>query len=375
MKEFVEKFKKMVDYGFLGIYRRQKLDEESVKTRFVPALTKACGIGAFLNCKYLLSKDGKKVLPETEFNMFKMFQYPLSEVIDAFPEKLRNAVIENTSYYGIEALFEESEKGKGVITEDGYLMLGNSKLYASKDKTDQMSEYDGQMIYEELCKGDYARNRNFLECAKNVYIPENEIHQSEDQKQFKKANQELFDMCYQKNNRVSLYRCKRCGMVLRENKSGVFSCVSKKCNAQLDKKTEIEMQGPGWIMNDIAARNIYYPGRLEQEIKKILEQGIENGMVREYILWPGKREGIYDTWDFKVYMKDGQVILMDAKDVEHPHWIITDSREYVKGADFWYIVPNDKSKTYVDQIKNHSACAGKIDCLRVKELKRFMGVK
>ena len=74
-------------------------------------------------------------------------------------------------------------------------------------------------------------------------------------------------------------------------------------------------------------------------------------------------------------MKDGQVILMDAKDVEHPHWIITDSREYVKGADFWYIVPNDKSKTYVDQIKNHSACAGKIDCLRVKELKRFMGVK
>ena len=51
MKEFVESFRKMMDYGFLGVYKRQKMSEENVKTRFVAALTKACGIGAFLNLK------------------------------------------------------------------------------------------------------------------------------------------------------------------------------------------------------------------------------------------------------------------------------------------------------------------------------------
>lgn len=375
MKDFIERFKKMVDYGFLGIYRRQKLSEESIETKFVPAITKACGIGVFLNLKYELYKDGKRILPETEFEMFKMLQSPLSNVIDALPEKYKNAVVENTSYYGIEALFEESQKGKVVLTEDGYLMLGDSKIHASKDEADQMGEYDGQLIYEELCRGDYVKNRHFLECAENVYIPENALAQSEEQTRFMKANPELFKMCYQKNNRLSLYRCKKCGMILRENKVGVFSCVSKKCNAQLDKKEEIEMHGPGWIMSDIVARNIYYPGQLEQKIKQILDQGIKNGSVKEYILWPGKYEGRYDTWDFKAYMNDGQVFLIDAKDVEHPHWIITDSREYLDGAKFLYVVPDDKSKIYVEQIKNHATCIGKVNCLRIKEFKKIMGVK
>ena len=375
MKDFIEKFRKMVDYGFLGIYRRQKLSDESVETKFVPAITKACGIGAFLNLKYELFKDGKGILPETEFETFKMFQCPLAEVIDDLPEEYKTAVIENTSYYGIEALFEETQNGKVVLTEDGYLMLGDSKIHASKDEADQMGEYDGQLIYEELCKGDYVKNRHFLECTENVYIPENALVQSEEQTRFIKATPELFKMCYQKNTRPNLYRCKKCGMVLRENKVGMFSCVSKKCNAQLDKKTEIEMHGPGWIMSDIVARNIYYPGQLEQKIKQILDEGIKNETVKEYILWPGKYEGRYDTWDFKVYMSDGRVLLIDAKDVEHPHWIITDSREYLDGAEFMYVVPDDKSKTYVDQIKNHVTCIGKVNCLRVKELKKLMGVK
>lgn len=41
MEDFIEKFTRMIDYGFLGIYKRQKMHEESVKTRFVPAITKA----------------------------------------------------------------------------------------------------------------------------------------------------------------------------------------------------------------------------------------------------------------------------------------------------------------------------------------------
>lgn len=375
MKEFVESFRKMMDYGFLGVYKRQKMSEENVKTRFVAALTKACGIGAFLNLKYELIKDGAPILPQTENQLFKMFELPLAEIINDLPEKYRCTVIESTNYYDVEALLESTGKGKVIITEEGYIMLTENKLHASKDEMDQISEYNGQVIYEELCKGDYVKNRHFLERAENVYIPENAISQSDEQAKLIKAYPELFRMCYVRNTRANLYRCKRCGMVLRENKIGVFSCVSQKCNAQLDKKIEIEMHGPGWVMNDIAARNIYYPGQLEQAIKKIIEAGKEIGTVEQYELWPGKHEGIYDTWDFKVQMNNGRILLVDAKDVENPHWIINDRREFLDGAEFIYVVPDDKSKIYLNQINDHKSFVGKAQCIRVKELKKLIGVK
>lgn len=375
MKEFIEHFSKMIDYGFLGVYKRQKLSEENVETRFVPALTKACAIGVFLNLKYELFKDGKGILPETEFQLFKMFELPLAEIINLLPQRYICVIVENSNYYGIPALIESTGNGKVIITEDGYLMLGESKLCASKDEINQIGEYNGQLIYEELCKGDYVKNRQFLEDKRNVYISQNAIAQSEEQSKFIKAYPELFRMCFDKNTRVELYRCKRCGMVLRENRIGVFSCVSKKCNAQLEEKIKIEMHDPGWVMNDIAARNIYYPGQLEQKIKQILEAGKAEGTVEKYTLWPGKYEGRYDTWDFMVNMSNGRILVIDAKDVEHPHWIITDSREYLEGADFIYVVPDDKTKIYVNQINDHVSCRGKIQCLRVKELKKLIGVK
>lgn len=375
MKIFLENFNKMINYGFLGIYKRLVQSEENIETQFIPALTKACGISAFLNFKYELQREGKRILPETEYQMFKMFEIPLAETIDALPEEYKAVIKEKTIYYGLEALFEGTENGKGVLTEEGYLMLGNSALYASKDAEDQMGEYNGQLIFEELCKGDYIKNRMFLEEARNVYIPENAISQSDEQTRFIKAFPELFKMCYQKNTRTSLYRCKRCGMILRENKKGIFSCVSKKCNEHLEQKTEIEMHGSGWIMNDIVARNIYYPGQLEQTIKKVLDEGINKGTVKDYALWPGKYEGRYDTWDFKVEMTDGKVFLIDAKDIEYPHWIITDNREYLEGAEFIYVVPNDKTKSYVEQINDHISCIGKVQCVRVRELKKMIGVK
>ena len=375
MKEFVENFSKMMDYGFLGVYRRQKMSEENVQTRFVAALAKACAIGAFLNLKYELYKDGEPILPQTEYQIFRMFELPLKEIIDDLPEKYRRAVKERTNYFHVEALLERIGNGKVIITEEGYIMLAESKLHASKDEIDQISEYNGQLIYEELCKGDYVKNRHFLECGENVYIPGNLFSQSEEQTKLRRAYPELFNMCYVKNTRTSLYRCKRCGMVLRENKIGVFSCVSQKCNAQINKKKEIEMHGPGWVMNDIVARNIYYPGQLEQRIKKILETGKEIGTVEQYELWPGKYEGIYDTWDFKVQKNNGRILLIDAKDVENPHWIINDKREFLEGAEFIYVVPDDKSKIYMNQINDHASCVGKVQCLRIKELKKLIEVK
>lgn len=82
-----------------------------------------------------------------------------------------------------------------------------------------------------------------------------------------------------------------------------------------------------------------------------------------------------ESWDFKVKMNNGRTLLIDAKDVENNHWIINDKREYLEGAEFIYVVPNDKSKVYLNQINNHINCKGKVQCLRLKELKNLIGVK
>ena len=97
--------------------------------------------------------------------------------------------------------------------------------------------------------------------------------------------------------------------------------------------------------------------------------------MEQYELWPGKYEGIYDTWDFKVQMNNGRILLIDAKDVENPHWIINDKREFLEGAEFIYVVPDDKSKIYMNQINDHASCVGKVQCLRIKELKKLIEVK
>lgn len=377
MQEFSKMFNKMVHYGFLGVYRRLSQAEEEIEDRFVPALTKACGIGAFLNFKYHLEIEEKRILPETERQIFQMFEFPLEEIIKKLPLELQELIKMETNLWGIGAMIESEDiDGSSVIlTEDGHEMRANRAIHEAMDCLNQMGEYDSQMIYEEICKGDYVSKRLFLEEMDNVYIPNNRLNQNEEQKKFMRLYPDLFSMCYQKNKHPSLYRCKHCGMILREYRQGEFSCVSKKCNKFLDEKQKIEMYDSGWVMNDVVARSIYYPGRLEQEIKKILNKAKEIGFVDQYELWPGNRKGAYDTWDFKVYLKDGRVWVLDAKDVENAHWIIIDKREFLENAEFLYIVPNDRKRAYLDQINFNSQCYNKIKCMRLRELGKILGVK
>lgn len=375
--EFLQLFQKMIDYGLLGIYKRQKMTEKASDSSFVPALARAGAMGAFLNLKFDLEVDGEGILPETEYEIFHMFEFPLRRMIDQLPEPFRTLVMENTEYYEAEALMEDTGRGKVILTEDGYLMLSDRRFFKAKDRIDQLREYNGQRIFEELCRdGDhdtYVENRHFLEQAENVYIPETAGHQNEEQRRFMKKYGDLFALCYEKNDRITLFRCKRCGMILREYQNGVFSCLSKKCNAMLEQKQEIEMHGPGWVLNDIAARNIYYPGRLEQKTQELLDEAVTSKTVESYELWPGKWEGQVDTWDFKVQLSGGRILVVDAKDVESPHWLIEDPREYLENAEFIYVVPNDRSKEYLDQVNHHKKVLGKASCLRIKEFAKLIG--
>lgn len=44
----------------------------------------------------------------------------------------------------------------------------------------------------------------------------------------------------------------------------------------------------------------------------------------------------------------------------------------VADAKFLYVVPNDKKKSYITQINQHDECIGKVQCIRLKELKEWM---
>lgn len=372
LEKFIEDFCVWLDYSMLGIYRRQALMTANETSLYVPALLKACAMGAFMNRKYDLRVSGRWAMPEAEYQLYRTLANPLAELVDSMPPVYRDALIDRTCLYDMDPLVEMDGKGGVVWEQDGYLLMENPSLYHAKDVKDQMREYNGQVIFEELCRGDYRANRHFLEQPENTYIPGNAIDQSVEQRQFIQKNEKLFSLCYENNLRPKLYRCKCCGMVLREKQQDIFSCVSKKCNSRLDEKQLIETKGTGYVLRDVVARNIYYPGILEQQIKKILDHAVTIGTVQDYTIWPGIDEYHYDTWDFDVRMKDGRRYVIDAKDVENPHWLIWDERTYVADAKFLYVVPNDKKKSYITQINQHDECIGKVQCIRLKELKQWM---
>ena len=189
-----------------------------------------------------------------------------------------------------------------------------------------------------------------------------------EQMDFIDAFPELFSLCYQKSLRSVIYRCDKCGAILRERQPGVFSCVSKKCKNDPDKKKPVETNFSGWILNDVATRYIYIPGRLEMAIKDILEQGTANGRILSFVLWPGKTGACPDTWDFKVEFSNGDTWVIDAKDIENPRWIIEDKREYLpQPGKFVYVVPNDRSKSYLETINQNSN--GKYRCMSLNQLR------
>ena len=373
-ESLIDNLKKMMDYGMLGVYRRKQLIDEHSDIKTVPALIKACSMGAWLNRKYkLFDKDGNGILPQTESELFLMFEHPVAEMIDGLPEPYRTQATSDVTYYGTDELIDDGDNDI-IITEDGYMVLEINAIAAAKDKVEQINEYDEYNIYQNMNESNYVDKRLFIISGDNDYISVQDLLVNEDKRRFKENYPELFQLVYKRNERTDLYRCYHCGMILKERKAGDFSCVSKECNRYLDKKIKMDTTS-GWIMRDVVVQSIRYPGQLEIKIKDVLEKAIEKGTVKSYDIWPGKWEGTNDTWDFRVYMSNGSILLLDAKNVTNLYWIINDKREYMDGAKFWYVVPDSKEKRYVDIINENIAYDGIAGCLKVRELKKMLGVK
>ena len=120
------------------------------------------------------------------------------------------------------------------------------------------------------------------------------------------------------------------------------------------------------------SRYIYYPGILEQAIKQLLEK-----CRIVPTLWPDK-----DTWDFRFDFA-GETWVIDAKDVKNPMAIQEDIRmkqdksiqgnkEILRYDKVIYVVPSDKSKSYLaiggSVIKDNM----KIKCITFADFKRMI---
>lgn len=369
---FAKDLELVVECAFMGLYHRLDQGENDPDLKkFSTLIAKACSLSSFLNFSYGLEFNHKRLLPETEWEMLNMLEFPLNDIIDKLPEPLKQEVYNETHLIRLDALFEIVNKDGTTIdiTDDGYELLGYAHIAAALNSTNPISESLSHKIFHALLEsGNYEKCRFFLEDRANAYIKDNRIDMEPEQMEFIDAFPKLFSLCYQKSLRSNIYRCNNCGSILRERQPDVFSCVSKKCKNDPDKKILVETNFSGWILNDVATRYIYIPGQLEMAINDILKQGETNGRILSFVLWPGKTGSCSDTWDFKVNFSNGDLWVIDAKDIENPRWLIEDEREYPqKPGKFVYIVPNDRSKSYLETVNQNSA--GKYRCLKLNQLR------
>jgi hypothetical protein len=160
--------------------------------------------------------------------------------------------------------------------------------------------------------------------------------------------------------------------VLSENEENDLHCVSEYCTqhskAFINAKS-IKVDGTIMILNEVVAHNIYYPGQLEMDIKTILN---ENKI--EYYLWPNM-----DEWDFKVIFEDGSEWLIDAKVVENPYWIKADIENKImkdySAEKIIYVVPNRRSKSYLEGVRKRIGSIHHIYCMKLNELEVALKVK
>ncbi|WP_243159481.1 hypothetical protein [Clostridium sp. SM-530-WT-3G] len=370
--QFVKEFEDAVYLGVMGVYKRLKCEEYITiekDDKFIKTLTKATSIFSFMNYKYnLYDNSGKEILPTDESKLFNMFQNPLEDIIESLPENFRKMLEAKSNLLGLEPLIELNDTYSCILTEEGFEFLNSKIINDAKDEYNQETEYKGQRIYLELIKGtqeDYNECRNFLMNPDNVILSDNKLSQTPKQKEFIKAYSEIVRLCYDSQERKTLYRCPECGMILREYKKGVFSCVSKRCNKNnFENKYEAELpDGTFRVLNEVAAHNIYYPGQLEIQIKNIIDK-----YEVKYEVWPEK-----DTWDFKIIFENDEVWFIDAKDIEAPHWIIEDikTKKNIKEK-IIYIVPNDKHKNYLRIINEQIPKGCDISCMKLKDFEEIL---
>lgn len=372
MGKVVDLFNEAMDLACLGVFEKKQLIERGGTFYSIP-LKKALDKFVLLNFIYASSGDNtKEVFPSNETALIKMLNSDISEVIDNMPKEVSEK-LKNTDWYYEDALVHIGRGNCFYCTENLLDSINNTRKFRkAKDTKEKELELASYYFIEKLferSQEEYCEIRNFLEQRKHAYISDDMYRKNDYIKEFKKKYEDIYEAAYEKLNYKpdTIKVCKHCGLVLRELADGTLYCVSERCSRKTKgfaEYNEVQIIYEILVLRENVARYIYYPGLLEQEIKKVL---IKNGITP--IMWPKK-----DRWDFEFEFR-GNRWAIDAKDVRNPMYIIKDIENKEKHNDEYdkviYIVPSDKKKSYIRAINNSIKNKQKYECITLAEFKRI----
>lgn len=372
MRNLIDLFNDAMDLACLGIVEKKELLERE-GSFYSKLLKKSLDKFVLINFMYKSSKENNKdIFPQDETELFKMLSNDIYKVIDNMPEEIKED-LKGTDWYYEDALIHIGRNNSFYCTENLWDMINNTRKFRnvknSKNKElELISYYFIERLFEKT-QEEYCEIRNFLEQKNHCYITSTVYRKDDYIKEFKRKYEDIFEAAYEKiNYKVGKIKiCKHCGLVLRELEDGTLYCVSDRCAKKTKgfaKYDEVQINDEILVLRENVARYIYYPGLLEQKIKKELnKKGIKP------VMWPKK-----DTWDFEFEFNANKWAI-DAKDVKNPMYIIKDIENKEKINDEYnkviYIVPSDKRKEYLRVINNSIKNKQKFECITLAEFRRL----
>lgn len=378
MKRFVKIFNNAMELSCLGLYEKVQNVSKQESYKYSLLLKKSLDKFSLLNIAYLLfDKAGNPLLPTDEAALIKRFNHPIKNLIDKLPNEFKELLC-NSEWYSEDNFINIGSDNCYYCTPDLLDKLNNDRLYRKANNSPYKElELESQKFIEllfERTQEEYCEIRSFLEQKEHAFITSSMFIENEYIREFRNKYPQIFEAAYEKLNydNVHLKICHHCGLVLKEMSDGTLYCVSDRCSRKSKGFTIYKEEKINddriWVLRLNVSRYIYYPGLLEQDIKKALEKA---GTLP--VLWPDK-----DTWDFKFEL-DGKTCVIDAKDVKNPSAIQEDIKlKQKQGVPYdyvLYVVPSDRNKIYLQAVRRVIEDKEKIQCITFADFKRLINEK
>lgn len=375
MDGFERIFNEAMELSCLGLFEKSQMSSEKGEYKQSKLLKKALDKFSLLNitCQPADNKN-ESMFPSDETALIKTFNFPVMNLINKLPEELRS-LLKDSEWQYYDNLVNTGTDNCYYCTEELNEKINDDSAYRKASNAPKKElEFQSQKFIRLLflrTQEEYCEIRSFFEDKRHVYITNKMFLEDDSIKAFKDKYPEIFEAAYEKLSygKTTLKLCKHCGLVLREMSDGSKYCVSERCSQKSDsfsRYDEAFIDDSGiWVLKMNVACYIYYPGVLEQAIRKVLDKvGIT------YDLWPDM-----DTYDFK-FSYQGKIYVVDVKDIKNPRFIqqdIMDKQEKEIPYDkVIYVVPSDTVGTYLRAVNRVIKDRNKISCVKITEFKKIL---
>lgn len=371
MDQFYEIFNNAIELVVLGLYEKKQINNLSSSYKYSPLLKKGLDKFSLLNLIYF---ENENLLPTNENALIEVMNKPIINLVNKLPDEYEE-LIKNKNEWDLNCEFISTTMDCTYYIEDDLndLIFGSRKFRKSINNFKNPEfELECQKFFDliiQKTQEEYVGIRNFLEQRNHTYLTNSMLLEDEAVMYFNRNYKDVIDSAYERvtYSEDGIKICPYCNLVLKEKDNGDLYCISEKCARKtkgfLDVKS-IKLAEEVLVLKSSVAYSIYYFGRLEQDIKILLDK-----YKLKYELWPN-----FDRYDFEVGINNEKWAI-DAKDVKNYQYIIDDINEMsIFTNDYhrvFYVIPNDKPKHYLKSI-NKNIKDPKYKCITLNELKKII---